>query len=739
MYFVGTDTGGTFTDCVAVDDAGRVSYAKTLSTPDDLAEGVVNGLEALAAQHGLGLEDLLDRTEHMGHGSTVGTNLVVQRKGARVALVTTAGHGDALFLMRGGHARVAGVPRELVYSLHATSLPRPLVPRSRVIEVHERVDAGGAVVTPLREEPARRALAGLLAAQDIDAIAISLLWSHRNPVHELRLAALVRELAPDVYISLSCEVAPRTGEYERAVATVINALVGPASTAYLDRLAVELTKRGLNGPLLVMQSNGGVVTPEVAKTAPLRMIDSGPAGGLSGAAELARLRGHPNVIATDMGGTSFDVGLVVRGRPVVADEQIVDQHTFLLPHLDVRSIGCGGGSIARFDPHAGSLRVGPDSAGADPGPACYGRGGRRSSLGPTVTDADVVLGLLHPGAFLGGRMPLDADAARQAVTALAEPLGMSVEEAAAGIVRINNNAAATLIRQRTLEQGYDPRDFVLYAFGGAGPVHAFGFAADLGVDEVVIPLGNGASTLSAYGIAATDIAEYFDHECRLRAPFDAEEVARVVAEAERRARTALARQGLADDGAPGPQGAQEAQPAQEPQGAQEPPDVRQVRVERLALMRYAEQYMFGLPVPIPDGPVTAQTVETLRLAFDAEYERLHGPGARVVFQALEIFNIQIRATVPRRGSGEPLPAVAATEAGTEATGGAPPGPARRNVFWPDAMAWLETAFHRGPAAGADGAVITGPALVELPHTTIAVASGQWLRRDDTGSFVLSLT
>ena len=728
MYFVGTDTGGTFTDCVAVDDAGRVSYAKTVSTPHDLAEGVVNGLESLAAQHGLGLEDFLDRTGRIGHGSTVGTNLIVQRAGARVALVTTAGHGDALFLMRGGHARVAGIPRELVYSLHVTSLPRPLVPRSRVVEVNEPVDAGGKVVTPLQEEPARRALAGLLAAQDIDAVAISLLWSHRNPVHELRLAALVRELAPDVYICLSCEVAPRTGEYERAVATVINALVGPASTAYLDRLSVELTKRGLDGPLLVMQSNGGVVTPEVAKTTPLRMIDSGPAGGLSGAAALARLRGHPNVIATDMGGTSFDVGLVVRGGPVVADEQIVDQHTFLLPHLDVRSIGCGGGSIARFDPHAGSLRVGPDSAGADPGPACYGRGGRQ----PTVTDADVVLGLLRPDAFLGGRMPLDADAARQAVTALAEPLGMSVEEAAAGIVRINNNAAATLIRQRTLEQGYDPRDFVLYAFGGAGPVHAFGFAADLGVEEVVIPLGNGASTLSAYGIAATDITEYFDHECRLRAPFDAEEVARVVAEAERRAHTALARQGLTGDEA----------------GASL--EVREVRVERLALMRYAEQYMFGLPIPIPAGPVTARTVEALRRAFDAEYERLHGPGARVVFHALEIFNIQVRATVPQHGSGEPLPAAATSEAGpddgpddstddgTNDGTGAGPGPARRNVFWPDAMAWLETAVHRGPAPGG-GAVIAGPALVELPHTTIAVAGGQRLRGDDTGGFVLSLT
>lgn len=701
MYFVGTDTGGTFTDCVAVDETGRIGHAKTLSTKHDLAEGVLNGLDMLAGQHGCDLRHFLSQTDRIGHGSTIGTNLVLQHQGARVALVTTAGHADALFLMRGGHARVAGIPRERVYSLHRTSLPQPLVPRDRVVEVQERVDSSGTVVTPLQEEHARRALIDMFAGHDIDAVAVSLLWSFKYPEHERRLAAIVAELAPDAFVSLSHEVAPRTGEYERAVATVMNAAVGPASTRYLDRLSADLVKRGVGGPLLVMQSNGGVVTPDVAKRTPLQMIDSGPVGGLIGAAALARVHNHANVIATDMGGTSFDIGLVVGGSPVVADEKIVGQHTYLLPHLDVRSIGCGGGSLARFDPHARSLRVGPDSAGSDPGPACYGRGGQE----PTVTDADVVLGLLRPEAFLGGRMPLDAAAAREAVRRLAEPLGVPVEEAAAGIVRVNNNAAATSIRQRTLERGYDPRDFVLYAFGGAGPLHAFDFAADLGVEQVIVPLANGASTLSAYGIAATDITEYFDVECGLRAPFDAAEVARVVGRAEEHAQHALAGQGFDRD---------------------------RVKVERFALMRYAEQYMNSLPVRIPDGPVTPEVTGHLIEVFDAEYARLHGPGARAVFQAIEIFDIQVRASVPLEFSGGHL----AASTGNNTGGRGPLG--ERPVFWPQEMAWQTAAVYDGPALPV-GAELSGPAVVELPHTTVAVARGQRLRTDGTGSLVLTLT
>ncbi len=460
-------------------------------------------------------------------------------------------------------------------------------------------------------------LGGLLD-QGVDAIAISLLWSFLNPVHERRLAALVHELAPDVFVSVSSEVAPRLGEYERTVAAVINGYVGPASSAYLDRLDERLRDGGLAHPLLVMQANGGVVPASVAKRAPFTTIDSGPTGGLVGTAELARASGHRDVIATDMGGTSFDVGLVVGGEPIVASERVISQYTYQLPHLDVRSIACGGGSIARVDPRTGALKVGPDSAGSEPGPACYGGGGTQA----TVTDADVVLGLLRPEAFLGGRMPLDGAAARAAIEPLAAQLGLSVEDTAAGIISVNNANAALLIRQRTIEQGHDPRDFTLYAFGGAGPVHAFGYAAELGVTEVVIPLGNGASTLSAYGIASSDIVRYFEIERQLVAPFDPATLGAVVDELEANARKSLADQGV--DGA-------------------------DVVVERTALMRYTGQFMQSLPVVLADGPVDGTTATALLADFEAEYARLYGEGARVVFQGVEVFALRVRARVVFQG------------------------------------------------------------------------------------------
>src|ERR1700724_436789 len=333
-----------------------------------------------------------------------------------------------------------------------------------------------------------------------------------------------------------------------------------------ERLAAD----GLRVPLLVIQSSGGVVPVSVAAQIALGTLDSGPTAGLTGVAALAPANGHRNVVATDMGGTSFDIGLVIDGQPIVANESVIDQYTYQIPHLDIRATACGGGTIARRDPQTGALRVGPDSAGAEPGPACYGRGGGQA----TITDADVVLGLLRPGSFLAGRMPLDESASVAVVGRLADSLGLGLEETAAGLINVNNPRAATLIRQQTLERGLDPRDFVLYSYGGAGPVHAFGYAAEIGVQEVLIPLGNGASTLSAYGIAAGDMARFVEVETALRAPFDDAALSREVAGAVERARQAMLDAGVAED----------------PQ------------IDVWALMRYQEQLMHRL-----EGPVDAPT------------------------------------------------------------------------------------------------------------------------------------
>src|SRR6266566_4910433 len=573
MYYVGVDIGGTFTDCVLVDRQGNHRTAKVLSTKDDPAAGVLAGLTRLAETVGVDLPTLLKRTERFGHGTTIGTNTVLERRGARVGLVATAGHGDALAMMRGA-GRVAGRSIEGVFSVHGCRLPDPLIVPGAVIEVPERVDASGSVVVELDADAAVERITQMIAEYELDSVAVALLWSFANPAHEQTLAQAI----PGVFVSRSSQVSPRLGEYERTVATVLNGYVGPASSRYLGEL-----ERRLATPLLVMQSNGGVLP--VSSATPLGTIDSGPAGGLIGVATLAGAYGHDHVIGTDMGGTSFDLGLVTDGKPVVAEQHVIDQYTYRLPHLDVRSIACGGGSIAWLDEATGGLRVGPASAGSEPGPACYGRGG----VEPTVTDADVVLGLVRADTFLDGRMPLDRDAAVAAVGRLAGRLGLSVEETAAGIVRVNNMQAATVIRQQTLERGLDPRDFVLYAFGGAGPVHAFGYAAESGVRAVVIPLGNGASTLSAYGIASGDVVLYHELERSMLAPFDGRVLATAVAGVRSAALDELAATGVTGEPV----------------------------VEIDALMRYREQLMHSLEIPVPPSADAG----TLLADFDKEYMR----------------------------------------------------------------------------------------------------------------------
>ncbi|WP_433754496.1 hydantoinase/oxoprolinase family protein [Nocardia sp. CA-135398] len=679
MYYIGVDIGGTFTDCVLVDHYGNHRTAKALSTKDDPVAGVMAGIERLAEELGLDLQTLLARTSRFGHGTTIGTNAVLERAGARVGLVATAGHGDALTMMRGS-GRVAGQPIENVFAVHGTRLPEPLIVSGAVTEVHERIDARGAVVVELDTETAVHDITRLIAEHQLDSIAICLLWSFANAKHELALVEALTAAAPGVFVSSSAAVTPRLGEYERTVATVMNGYVGPACSRYLGRLAHRLEQSGLTEPLLVMQSNGGVLPATAATTTSLGTIDSGPAGGLTGVATLAQAYGHDRVVATDMGGTSFDIGLVIDGKPVMAEDNVIDQYTYRLPHLAVKTIACGGGTVASLDEATGGLRVGPQSAGSEPGPACYGRGGTE----PTVTDADVVLGFLRPEAFLDGRMPLDREAAVAAISRLATRLGLSVEATASGILAVNNMRAATAIRQQTLERGHDPRDYVLYSYGGAGPVHAFGYAAESGVREVIIPLGNGASTLSAYGIASGDVVLFKELERSLSAPFEGAHAAALaagIAEIEAAARTELAAAGFS--------------------GAT-------VTIEIDALMRFREQLMHSLEIPIA-LPADNQTGTALVDGFNAEYIRRYGSGGTAMFQAIEVFAFRARAAV---ASAIPTP---------QQNSGAPVTVAQSDVYWPE-LGWTTTDVYGGVPVQP----VTGPALVELPHTTIAVPAGATL-------------
>jgi N-methylhydantoinase A len=689
---IGIDIGGTFTDGIALTADGTFAQAKTLSTHDtNPADGVMRAVTLLAEILGHDDETLLQATERFSHGTTIGTNLVVERKGTRVGLITTRGHRDNLRIMRGA-GRVAGLPIDRVFDVQGTKKPEALVAPNSVLEVDERVDRHGEVLVAPDLGLVRAQLADFLESQPIDALAISLLWSFRNPVHEEQIAALARNLRPDLFLSLSSQVSPRLGEFERTVAAVLNGYIGPASRRYMIETGRRLRSRGLSNELLIMQSHGGVVPVTTAADVPLATLDSGPTGGLAAAASLATTLDQPNVVATDMGGTSFDVGLVVRGEPVLAEARVIDQYTYRSPALDVRSIACGGGSLAWIDPYTGSLRVGPSSAGSYPGPVCYGRGGTQ----PTVTDADLVLGLLDARGFLGGTMSLDIDAARLALAELGAQMGLSAEETAAGILRINNNNAATLIRQRTVEQGLDPREFMIYAFGGAGPVHAWGFAANLQAAGVLIPLGNGASALSAYGIASTDVLRYFDTECVIPTPFDPEEFDRLLYQLETTALKALTEVGFDSD---------------------------QVVLDRIALLRYAEQYAYSIGLSLPAGEAKEWTTE-LPSRFTDAYSQLYGSGAVSLFHGIEAFTLRVRARVASGARPQ-----------SQSGGSTRSHHATKEVFWPDQMEWVTTSLWDGSDLAAD-CEVGGPAIVQLPHTSVSVPPGQRLTRDALGNLLL---
>jgi N-methylhydantoinase A len=698
-YYIGVDGGGTFTDCTAMDDRGRLHYAKAATTKGDFAEGMFEALSVLAAGCGTTVPELISSTERFSLGTTVGTNLLVERRGAKTGLLATAGHGDAILIMR-GTGRTAGL--ELEYSFHpqVTNKPAPLVPRALIKEIDERVDCMGEEIVPLDEVAVEAAVRDLVEKQQVTAIAIAFLWSFKNPAHELRALEIVRAVAPGVYVSCSHQVSPRMGEYERTVATVINSYIAPDSAAYFQRAADKLHEAGLRHPLLIMQVSGGVLPAKKAVEIPLTSLGSGPVGGIIGSLSLARQLGHKNIIATDMGGTSFEVGLIIGGEPLVGDEKIVDRYRYRQPQLQTESIACGGGSLARFDPHSRSIRVGPESAGADPGPVCYGRGG----LEPTVTDADLVLGLLSAESFLGGRMPLNRDAAVRAVAAVGEKAGLGPEETAAGIVTINNARAAELVRQQTVVRGYDPRDFLVYAYGGAGPLHAFAFAKELGVKGVVVPLGNGASTLSAYGCSTSDLVLNIEKERLFPAPFPAAELDALIAGLEEQAREQMREMGKS---------------------------AAEVEIERYGLIRYSGQWLHSLLVRIPAGELTAEVLQGVADDFRAIYDRLYGEGAGLVSQGVEMFTVRVHAVARLERPAQ------AVEKGFEKTLPAEARVGSRQIFWPDRMERLESEVLDGSRLH-QGNRVNGPAIVELPFTSIAVGVGQSLEGDAFGNFVLRL-
>ena len=488
MYRIGIDVGGTFTDLVAVDDFGGSFLEKIPSTPDDPSIGVLDGLELLAQRLGRPRAALLAETDRIVHGTTVATNALLERSGARVGLLTTEGHRDVIEMREG--------LKDDRYNLRLPP-PEQLVPRRLRLGVRERMRGDGRVETPL--DPASLAAAiAVLKREPVEAVAVCYLHAWRDPSHERATREAVERELPGVYVSLSAEVLPQIKEFERVSTTVVNAYVGPAVARYLERLEGRLAEAGYRGPTLIIQSHGGVAPIAEAGRLAAGAVLSGPAGGVAGSAHAARLAEEGNLIPFDMGGTSTDISLIVAGRPSLANGRRVAGHTIALNSLDIASIGAGGGSIARVD-KGGILHVGPHSAGAVPGPACYGNGGAEA----TVTDANLVLGYLDPASFLGGRRSLDRAAAEAAVDRIAAALGTGRLAAAQGIHRIVNTNMAEGVRLVSVRRGVDPRHFALLAFGGASGLHATEIARQLDLSRVIVP--RVAAVLSAWGMLTTDL------------------------------------------------------------------------------------------------------------------------------------------------------------------------------------------------------------------------------------------
>jgi N-methylhydantoinase A len=610
MYKIGVDIGGTFTDCVVVDDDGRRSVSKSLTTHGALTDGVVSALEANADTRSIALGELLRETTLFVHGTTVATNALLTRTGSKAGLITTRGHEDAIIIGKVFAKRAGLGEREIV---HASRLakPDPIVPPELIHGVSERIDADGDVVVELNEAEAIAAIDALVA-DGVEAIAVSLLWSFVNDRHEQRLRELIAQRAPHVFATFSSELVPVLGEYERTATTALNAYVGPKVAAYLEVLAGRLKDAGLPTHVLVMQASGGLTSVADAGRRPLLTLDSGPTGGILGCQHLAATYGEANVVCTDVGGTSFDVGLVLGGEVPLDAEPVVAQYSIRIPKVAVASIGAGGGSIAWID-EGGVLRVGPQSAGSRPGPACYGRGGQA----PTVTDADLVLGYLNPEFFLGGRMSLDRDLALRALSSLGGPLGMEPEEVAMGVFQIINAHMADLIRKTTIERGNDPRDCVLVAYGGAGATHAAFYGSDIGSKGIlVLP---DSTAFSAEGMLTCDVTHTAESAQLVQEPFTAQDIETVNAHLDRGRRRVLEQ--FADEGVA----------------------AADVTLERSVGARYRQQ-VHMIDVLVPDGPVTADTIEQMRAQFEQRYGQLYGQASLLSGGSIEFERFRITGT-----------------------------------------------------------------------------------------------
>ena len=696
-YIVGVDTGGTFTDIVVMSEAGKVWTAKATTTPDDFSRGVMDALTEAAKTVGIDRKELLGHTSLFKHGSTVATNALITRSGVQVGFITTKGFEDTTEIMR-AIGRVDGLSEEAIRHTTWVTKPEPLAPRERIIGVRERIDYRGEEVVPLNREDVMAAIRRLIEEDKVDAIAVSLLHAWANPKHEEEIRALALEADPSqkVYWSFGSALSQVAGEYARANTAIINSYLGPTVERYLKGLESKLREGGLKSPLLIMQGNGGVAHRE--QVSAIANLQSGPAGGMIASAYVANLLKHKNVITTDMGGTSFDVGLITEGYWRYAPEPIVERFRTLQPIIDIESIGAGGGTIPRMDPDTGRLMVGPNSAGANPGPVCYDGGGEEV----TVTDADLVLGILDPNYFLGGRKLLNKEKALRTIEEkIARPLGLKVHQAAAGIYDIVNSKMADLIRRQVVRTGYLPEEFVIYAFGGAGPVHAAGFAADLGIKSIYIfPT---SPVFSAFGAAAADVIRTRVMTCQYILPADPAVLNQRLESIELEMKQIMGGEGFKGN---------------------------DLDFRRFFTMRYRRQTA-GVELPVNWNRFSAARIEELQKIFEKKYEELYGVGAGYTKAGIEISAIRVdgvgRVAKPRLEQQRKKRAqIASAKKGK-----------RKIYFTRPKGRFIDTQVYDYSLLG-PGARIKGPVVIELPFTTTLVPPEFQVTVDEYSNLVMEI-
>ncbi|MFQ5852449.1 MAG: hydantoinase/oxoprolinase family protein [Candidatus Binatia bacterium] len=688
-YIIGVDIGGTFTDCVAMDEEGRVTLGKAPSTPANLAIGAIRAVRDAAQNLNLPSEDeLLRSTRLFFHACTIGDNTLVTRSGAKAGLITTRGFADTLLMMRG--RTTEGLTEAEAFHASAQSKPQPIVPREFIEEVTERIDYKGSILIGLDSAEAEKVIKRLVA-RGVESIAVCLLWSMSNDSHEKTLADILRKKYPPIFLSLSSEIAPFVGEYERTATTAFNAYIGPRISGYLDKLRRLLREKGLRREPLVMQAYGGVLGIEATCKNAVGTIESGPASGVVGSQLMGKLIGVPNILATDMGGTTFKVSVIRDGIIEKHYNPVILQYQIFSTKIWLESIGAGGGSIAWIDRETGLLKVGPNGAGARPGPACYGLGGTQ----PTVSDADLILGYLNENYFLGGRMELHKDRAVRALEEkIAKPLGLSVIEAASGIYRIANSHMSDLIRKATVERGYDPREFTILAFGGAGPVHAGRYAAELGVKHLVIPLT--ASVHGATGLVSSDVVYEYGKSERLLVPADPKRINANFLMLGDKAFEDLRLAGFRKG---------------------------DIKITRSVDMRYRYQvHELNVPFPIGVSEITEKEMEKIYSRFDGLYEQTYGKGSGYREAGKEIINFRVTA-IGELGKPNLMKYPLEKKGPDHALKG------ERDVYFEEHGDFVATGIYDLERM-TPGTELLGPAVIESPVTTIVVNPKERLAMDE---------